>query len=161
MVFFKFPRREEGQGLVEYALILVLVAVVVIAVLLVLGPAVRDVFNKIVFRLYVGNGSDFTISFNGAPEGAKNPAGSSTCNYTVSVPVKALKGSIPVDGLPLTGVVYVTNSAGYHLTTINISGTTDGSGQANLVGSVSGASCNGAGGTINVTGGGSITVSGL
>jgi len=35
---------ERGQGLVEYALILVLVAVVVIGILLVLGPAIKDIF---------------------------------------------------------------------------------------------------------------------
>ena len=39
--------REEGQGLVEYALILVLVAVVVIAILTILGPQVGNVFSKI------------------------------------------------------------------------------------------------------------------
>ncbi len=39
--------RERGQGLVEYALILVLVAVVVIAVLLVLGPVIGNVFSKL------------------------------------------------------------------------------------------------------------------
>ena len=33
-----FLPREKGQGLVEYALILVLVAIVVIAILLLLGP---------------------------------------------------------------------------------------------------------------------------
>jgi pilus assembly protein Flp/PilA len=38
----------KGQGLVEYALILVLVAVVVIAILLILGPSVGNVFSKIV-----------------------------------------------------------------------------------------------------------------
>jgi pilus assembly protein Flp/PilA len=38
---------ERGQGLVEYALILVLVAVVVIAALLVLGPIVGNVFSNI------------------------------------------------------------------------------------------------------------------
>lgn len=43
-----FMPREEGQGLVEYALILVLVAVVVIVILAVLGTAVGDVFSKIV-----------------------------------------------------------------------------------------------------------------
>jgi pilus assembly protein Flp/PilA len=42
-----FLPREEGQGLVEYALILVLVAVVVIAVLTLLGPAVANVFTEI------------------------------------------------------------------------------------------------------------------
>lgn len=36
-----------GQGLVEYALILVLVAVVVIAILVILGPAIRDVYENV------------------------------------------------------------------------------------------------------------------
>ena len=40
--------REQGQGLVEYALILVLVAVVVIGILLLLGPVVGNVFSNIV-----------------------------------------------------------------------------------------------------------------
>jgi pilus assembly protein Flp/PilA len=43
-----FLPREEGQGLVEYALILVLVAIVVIAVLILVGPAVGGVFSTIV-----------------------------------------------------------------------------------------------------------------
>jgi pilus assembly protein Flp/PilA len=38
---------ERGQGLVEYALILVLVAVVVIAILALLGPAIGNVFSTI------------------------------------------------------------------------------------------------------------------
>jgi pilus assembly protein Flp/PilA len=43
--------REKGQGLVEYALILVLIAVVVIAVLTLLGNQVSAVFNTIVGAL--------------------------------------------------------------------------------------------------------------
>ncbi len=43
-----FIPQEEGQGLVEYALILVLVAIVVIAILLLLGPVVGNVFSNIV-----------------------------------------------------------------------------------------------------------------
>ena len=35
-----FAPKEKGQGLVEYALILVLVAIVVIAVLMLLGPII-------------------------------------------------------------------------------------------------------------------------
>ena len=38
---------EDGQGLVEYALILVLVAIVVIAVLFLLGPTVGNIFSEI------------------------------------------------------------------------------------------------------------------
>ena len=40
-------KSEKGQGLVEYALILVLVAVVVLAVLLILGPIVGNTFSEI------------------------------------------------------------------------------------------------------------------
>lgn len=40
--------QEEAQGLVEYALILVLVAVVVIVILAILGPAIGNIFSNIV-----------------------------------------------------------------------------------------------------------------
>lgn len=40
-------RNPRGQGLVEYALILVLVAIVVIAVLALVGPAIGNVFSSI------------------------------------------------------------------------------------------------------------------
>lgn len=43
----KLVHTENGQGLVEYALILVLVAVVVIAILALLGPAIGNVFSEI------------------------------------------------------------------------------------------------------------------
>ena len=43
----KIPKREEGQGLVEYALLLVLVAIVIIAILTILGSQVMIVFAKV------------------------------------------------------------------------------------------------------------------
>ncbi len=43
--------REEGQGLVEYALILVLVAIVVIVILSLLGTQVSAVFSRIAAAL--------------------------------------------------------------------------------------------------------------
>ena len=46
-----FLPREEGQGLVEYALILVLVAIVVIAILLLLGPVIGNVFSAVIDQL--------------------------------------------------------------------------------------------------------------
>jgi pilus assembly protein Flp/PilA len=42
-----FFAKEEGQGLVEYALILVLIAIVVIGILTVLGGQVSEVFSDI------------------------------------------------------------------------------------------------------------------
>ena len=46
-----FAPKEKGQGLVEYALILVLVAVVVIVVLGLLGDEINNVFNDIITEL--------------------------------------------------------------------------------------------------------------
>lgn len=47
-MFFRLKvAAEKGQGLVEYALILVLVAIVVIAVLLTLGPVVGEVYSEV------------------------------------------------------------------------------------------------------------------
>lgn len=40
-------KNRKGQGLVEYALILVLVAIVVIAALMILGPIIGNVFSKV------------------------------------------------------------------------------------------------------------------
>ncbi len=42
-----FAPKEKGQGLIEYALILVLIAVVVIAVLSLLGPQIAGIFSNI------------------------------------------------------------------------------------------------------------------
>jgi pilus assembly protein Flp/PilA len=39
--------RERGQGLVEYALIIALIAVVVIGILILLGPAIGSIFSNI------------------------------------------------------------------------------------------------------------------
>ena len=43
-----FLLREEGQSLFEYAAILMLVALIVIVVLTVLGPAVGNMFSNVV-----------------------------------------------------------------------------------------------------------------
>jgi pilus assembly protein Flp/PilA len=48
-----FLPREEGQGLVEYALILVLVAIAVITLLTLLGGTIGDVFQSVVDALGV------------------------------------------------------------------------------------------------------------
>lgn len=42
-----FSLKERGQGMVEYALILVLVAIVVIAALTLMGPLVRNIFSTV------------------------------------------------------------------------------------------------------------------
>jgi pilus assembly protein Flp/PilA len=42
-----FQRAEEGQGLVEYGLILVLIAIVVIVVVSTLGKTTQDIFSNV------------------------------------------------------------------------------------------------------------------
>ncbi len=40
-------RREEGQTMTEYGILLALIAVVVIVALLLLGPAIANIFTKV------------------------------------------------------------------------------------------------------------------
>ena len=42
----RFILDENGQGMVEYALILGLIAIVAIVVLIALGPKIKNLFNK-------------------------------------------------------------------------------------------------------------------
>lgn len=43
--------REEGQGLVEYALIIALIAIIVIVVLAILGPSIGNIFSNVVANI--------------------------------------------------------------------------------------------------------------
>ena len=42
----KWFKDEEGQGMVEYGLIIALIAIVVIVALVALGPKIRDIFQS-------------------------------------------------------------------------------------------------------------------
>ena len=44
-------RKQHGQGMVEYALILVLVSIVVIVILLTMGNQIANVFSNVVAAL--------------------------------------------------------------------------------------------------------------
>ncbi len=43
-----FNPKERGQGMVEYALLIVLLAIVVVALIAVMGTAVSNMYSKIV-----------------------------------------------------------------------------------------------------------------
>lgn len=43
----KQRRSQRGQGLVEYSLIIALVAIVVVAILVLMGPAIGNIFSQI------------------------------------------------------------------------------------------------------------------
>lgn len=42
-----FLSQEEGQGLMEYALAIVLVAVIIVAILTILGPQIGNMFSRV------------------------------------------------------------------------------------------------------------------
>ncbi|MCX6038659.1 MAG: pilus assembly protein [Chloroflexi bacterium] len=46
-----FSIREPGQGMLEYAFLFVLIALIVIAVLLILGPTIGNVFSNLNSKL--------------------------------------------------------------------------------------------------------------
>ena len=65
----KGNKKEKGQGLVEYALILVLVAIVVIAVLMLLGPIIGNVFSTLNNSLSsVSGGGEVAAAGLGCPD---------------------------------------------------------------------------------------------
>lgn len=80
---FKKLSRERGQGLVEYALILVLVAIVVIGVLLILGPAIGNVFREIKDSLLAGGGGGGGSIITGV-SASRNLSGTLTVTVSVS-----------------------------------------------------------------------------
>ena len=63
-ILSKFHKNEKGQGMVEYALILALIAIVVIAALTPLGTKVKSAFDDIAAKFTSG----------GTPGPAPSPA---------------------------------------------------------------------------------------
>ena len=128
----RFRQNEEGQGLVEYALILVLVAIVVIAVLLQLGPEIRLAFGRVTAVLQgagviTSSGAISDVGASYSAGGFGNPA-----QLTVTVTVSSdttvtlsgdggLSANGPCNGgtctftfnnPPSTGSVVVTDGSG-------------------------------------------------
>lgn len=85
MMIKKILKGKKGQGLVEYALILVLVAIVVMIILALLGPAIGNVFSNIVAALEdVGGGSNRVTGVSVSYTPPSGPA-QSRLRVTVSV----------------------------------------------------------------------------
>ena len=47
----KILGRQQGQGFMEYAFLIVLIAIVVMAVLLLLGPAIGNLYSNIIINI--------------------------------------------------------------------------------------------------------------
>jgi pilus assembly protein Flp/PilA len=134
-------QKEGGQGLVEYALILVLVAIAVVLIVQLLGSSLMVVYARVVGGLngqsITGIGTEHLVT---SYEMTVTGAGPGACNVTVAnASVIVLQdGEILTNGP--TGSVAVTGSGG----SSSMSGTTNGSGIATGLGTaVSGVGCPG------------------
>jgi pilus assembly protein Flp/PilA len=47
-MFFLRPNNQKGQDIIEFAALLVLIAIVVMAVLMLIGPEIGNIFSNIV-----------------------------------------------------------------------------------------------------------------
>jgi pilus assembly protein Flp/PilA len=130
---------EEGQGLVEYALILVLVAVAVIAILTILGPRIIVVYARVMGGF---SGQSVTMSGSevivvGADIEMQN-VGAGVCNLTVSgSALVGLQDGELLTNQPISAQAVVNGIP----TSATFSGTADGNGLADLGGAT--ASANG------------------
>jgi pilus assembly protein Flp/PilA len=89
-------KREEGQGLVEYALVLVLIAIVVIVILSMLGPQVSGVFGRVMAGL---NGQSLTgqgLEYAFTSTGVSSPGGGVNCTLQAGATVIALQDGVPL-----------------------------------------------------------------
>ena len=125
-------QKEEGQGLVEYALILVLVAVVVIGVLTILGPRIAVTYARIMGGF---SGQSITMSGNevlviGADIQKTSSGGG--CNFTISG--TALVGLQDGNILTNQSVTAQVQMNGVDLTGVTLSATANGNGLADLNG---------------------------
>lgn len=126
----KIPDREDGQGLVEYALMLALVAVVVIAILIILGPTVTVVYARV-----IGGFSGQSVTLSGGEVivlGLETDmTGSGVCELTVSgsALVGLQDGEIMANQL-VKARAYVGGNA----TSLVLSATANGNGLADLGG---------------------------
>jgi pilus assembly protein Flp/PilA len=115
-------KRQEGQGLVEYALVLVLIALVVILILTLLGPQVSGVFARIMagFNGQVITGQGLEYAFTSA--GVSKTGSGFSCALRASATVVALQDGVPVANQS------VSVSVGAGGSTTSLSGTTNRSG---------------------------------
>ena len=116
-------KTEEAQGLVEYALILVLVSIVVIAVLALVGPQIGVVFSQIRNALGATTSSGYTIvQFD---TDGTDSAGGCIVNLHQSLIIEYREGGNGVPGQTVNATVSVQNNAASR----SFTGVTDASGR--------------------------------
>ncbi len=89
----KIRWHEKGQGLVEYALLLVLIAVVVLGVLVLLGPQISSAYSRVITAL--GGTVPHTYTITSGPSISASSS-SGVCTYSLTMQVRVTDGGSPV-----------------------------------------------------------------
>ncbi len=144
-----FKKREEGQGLVEYALLLVLVAMVVIGILALMGGQLRNAYSRVIVALGGNDPNAYTYTINSFSVTGVSGAGGS-CSVTLnSLSVHVANADGPASGVGVNVSVSLQSGGG---TTLN--GTTNSGGNASWSGGSVGTDPNGCGRTATASVGG-------
>jgi len=106
-------RDRRGQGLVEYALILILVAVVVIIILAILGPAISNVFSRVMISLGGGAITGVSAARTGGGNG-NDVVVTITVSQNTTVNVSDSQNAAPQNNVPCNGTCTVTLSGVGH-----------------------------------------------
>lgn len=143
-----FKKREEGQGLVEYALLLVLVAMVVIGILALMGGQLRNAYSRVIVALGGNDPNAYTYTITGfSVSGSGGMGGCAVTLNSLSVHVTNADG--PASGVGVNVSVSLQSGGG---TTLN--GTTNSSGNASWGSRSIGTDPNGCGRTATASVGG-------
>ena len=98
-------KNEKGQGMVEYALITILIAAVIVAVLLILGPSVVNVYAKVNNSLSAQSGGQEVVQPSSTPIPWTTCANESGfCSFSGTAQVRYGAGSSWVTGTFTNGV---------------------------------------------------------
>ncbi len=143
-----FKKREEGQGLVEYALLLVLVAMVVIGILALMGGQLRNAYSRVIVALGGDDPNAYTYTINSfSVSGVGGMGGCAVTLTSLSVHVANADG--PASGVGVNVSVSLQSGGG---TTLN--GTTNSSGNVSWGSGSVGTDPNGCGRTATASVGG-------
>ena len=122
---------EEGQGLVEYAFILVMVAIVVIGILISLGPQVGRVFSRVVTALdmQTGGGVVTGVSAQRTGDGNGNDVVVTiTVSTNSSITVSDSQNASPVTTTCSGSCTVTLSGVGLAAGTVTVTATAGGSG---------------------------------
>lgn len=146
---FSHKRLEEGQGLIEYALILVLISIAVIITLSLLGDSIGGVFWQVDAALsgqtISGNGTEYVVGgFSASSSGGPAVCSVQTSAFAVTV---LQNGQPAAAGQTVSVSISATGGA-----SASASATTDASGQASFGAQTVSGNCSG---TVTISSGGS------